>query len=340
MNREAIRQATEMLAGWRRTLILSHVRPDGDALGAMAALTRVIRADGRQAVPRIFDAVPHRYRFLVEDLGAEARPGGSAEPAEGFDGILIVDTCSWAQLEPAAELLRSSGLPRIVVDHHATRDDVSGGAPCCALIDPAASSACLLVFEWLTACSARIDPAGAEALLAGMASDTGWFRYSGVDARTFSAAARLLDLGVRPDVLHARLYASFRAARLRLTALALSTLELPAGGRLAVMSLTQEMFRQAGAEPGDSEDLVNEPLSAEGVVASVLLVEQPDRRVRVNFRSKSPEVAGCDIDVAAVARGFGGGGHRRAAGATLDGPLDSARKVVAAATLAAMGQGA
>jgi phosphoesterase RecJ-like protein len=330
--------ARERLESWSRTMILSHDRPDGDALGSLGAMKRFIEAAGRQATAFIYESVPTRYQFLESHCGFTRWGQDAAATAdEPFDGILIVDTCSWSQLEPAASFLRKTSLPKIVVDHHATRDPLSGEADHdIYLIDETAASAACLVYEWAEAMGWPIDAETAESLFAGIATDTGWFRFSNTDPRTLAAAARLIEAGVRPDVMHSRLQASHSPGRIRLLAEALATLELHADDRVALMSLTKEMFDRAGATKADTEDLINEPMSASSVLASVLLVDADTGEIRVSLRSKSPEVCGRDLDVAALASRFGGGGHRRAAGARVVGKLDAVREQVLTAVLAAL----
>jgi phosphoesterase RecJ-like protein len=131
--------------------------------------------------------------------------------------------------------------------------------------------------------------------------------------------------------MHQQLYLQETPARIRLLAAALQTMELFAEGRLCVMRLSSLDFQTVGASPADTEDIVNEPLRIRDVVVSVLFVEQANGLIRVNFRSKPPLSTGDrDIDVAAIAASFGGGGHARAAGARLPGPLLAAcEKVIA-----------
>jgi bifunctional oligoribonuclease and PAP phosphatase NrnA len=340
VNRETFEQAGRRLAGWKQTMILSHDRPDGDALGAIAAMKRVIGAAGRQATAFVYDKLPGRYEFLSGLCKYERwRSDPPAQIDAGFGGILILDTSSWAQIKPAADYLRASILPRLVVDHHAIGDDLSQGrGGDVNVIDPSASATCQILHAWCDAMGWTLDAGAAEALFTGVATDTGWFRHSNTDARAMQTAADLIDLGVRPDVLYGRLYASFPLSRVRLMAEMLGTLTFHADDLLAVMHITPEMFRRAGASTAETEDLVNEPLSAAAVIVSVLLSDAGTGEIRVSFRSKSPEVCGRDIDVAAIAGQFGGGGHRRAAGARFTGSIEDARRRVTDAVTAALGR--
>ena len=320
----AFQHAGRLLKTWRRTLIFAHQRPDGDSLGAMVTMARVMTGHGHTPLPFIYDELPERYRFLA--LACDFQRWSSQQPPTAdisADGILILDTGSWSQLEPIAAFLRTCRLPRIIVDQHATSDDLSGpGAETIRVADQTAASTCTLIFEWCQALNWPIDATSGEALLTGIATDTGWFRFSNTDPRTLTAAANLLACTrVHPDVLYSRLYDTWSTARLRLKAQMLGTLELHANDSVAIIHLTREMFQRAGAEPADSEELVNEPMATANILVTALLIEQQDGRTRVNFRSKSPEVCGRDIDVAAIARSFGGGGHSRAAGARIEGPL-------------------
>jgi phosphoesterase RecJ-like protein len=215
-----------------------------------------------------------------------------------------------------------------VVDHHATYDDVCQPKRDLPIIDPSASSVALLIHEWAQLMSWPIDLPTAEALLTGIGTDTGWFRFSNTDGRTLQAAARLIDQGVQADVLHTRLYSAYAPARLRLLGEMLNTIRFELNGKLALAELTPEMFTRAGAQPSDAEELVNELMTVGSVVVASLLSLQPDGTVRVNLRSKSPEVAGVDVDVSGIAAGLGGGGHRRAAGTRLQQSLDQARNQV------------
>lgn len=332
MDERIFQEAGRRLEGWRRTMILTHHRPDADALGSSAAMRRVIEAGGRQATAFIYEDVPPRYAFIETIGGFEPWPDGldAGEIDARFDGILILDTCSWTQLEPAAAFLRASRLPKVVLDHHATRDDLTvSNTDDEYAIDPAAASACNLVHEWCDVMGWHVDAGAGEALFAGITADTGWFRFSNTDARTLRAGADLIErCGLRPDIIYARLNASHAPARLRLMCHMLGTLRLAANGAVAVVELTREMFERAGAQPADAEDLVNVPMETGSVMATALLTDMGDGVVRMNLRSKSPELIGREIDVSAVARRFGGGGHRRAAGARQAGALPQVREQV------------
>ncbi len=331
------KQAADLLVSWKRTLILTHDRPDGDALGAVAAMNQIIGALGGDAVPLLYDAVPARYCFLDHVCSyTNLRRLPPEALAARFDGVLVVDTCSWAQLEPIAPWLQASTLPRIIVDHHATRDDLRGAAPqALYLIDATAASACGVLYEWAEQMRWPLDGIACEALFSGMATDTGWFRFSNTDGRTLRAAAALIDAGVRPDLMYSRLIESYSPARLRLMSQVLATLELHGGDTIAVMTVTRDMFDRAGATPSDTEDIVNEPMGVSTVAVSILLSDAADGVVRVNLRSKSPEVVPRTIDVAAVARTLGGGGHQRAAGVRLTGSLEEVHDRVLSAVHAA-----
>ena len=339
MDAELLKRAERRLSSWDRVVILSHARPDGDGLGAMGAMKRVLASSGRSVTALVYEDVPHRYRFLDEACGfAKWEPVSPDALGTRFDGIMIVDTCSWSQLEPVADVLRASSLPRIVVDHHATRDDLSGpGADTLYVIDASAASTCGMLHGWSETTGWKIDAVAAEALFTGIVTDTGWFRFSNTDGVTLRSAAALVEKGIRPDVLYTRLYASHSPARLGLLGDMLATLTFHADGAAAVTSLTPEAFARSGASKAETEDLVNEPLSVRSVVVSVLLTDVGDGEIRISFRSKSPEVAGRDVDVAALAGRFGGGGHRRAAGARVDGRLPDVRQRVTSAVIAALG---
>jgi phosphoesterase RecJ-like protein len=339
MDVDLFRKAGQRVAGWRRIMILSHDRPDGDALGAMAGMQRVLQGLGREATAYTYDAVPPRYAFIDDIARFHRWPSDAPADLDArFDGILILDTCSWSQLEPAAEYLKASTLPRVVLDHHATRDVLTvNGTDDIYAIDAASASACGLAFEWCELMGWPVDCSGGEALFAGMAADTGWFRFSNTDGRTLRAAAALIErCNLRADILHTKLNASHSPARLRLMHQMLGTLEFHAEGKIATIELTRDMFDKAGASPNDAEELVNEPMATRSVMATVLMTDMGDGVVRLNFRSKSPELIGREIDVAAIARSFGGGGHHRAAGARVPGTLPAVRPSVVAALLAAV----
>ena len=319
-----------MIEPWRRPLLLTHAKPDGDALGALLSMRATLRQRGRNPVALVFDDVPDRYRFLtdaapIQHLGADISLDGLSEM--DLDGVIVLDTCSYGQLEPVADWLRHSALPKFVVDHHATRDELADGY----LIDEAASAACLILWEWFQHEGWPLDGPTSEALYVGIATDTGWFRHSNTGARTLSAAAALVHDGVRPFAMYDELFQHESVARFRLRAAVTNRLELVAGGVLAVMTLPSGVLVETGATLADTEDLVNEPLRIGSTVASVFLVEHDGGVVRVGLRSRAPLTEhDVDVDVAAAAKHFGGGGHRRAAGARIRASIAEARDQVVA----------
>ncbi len=303
-------QIIQRLRDSRTILAITHARPDGDGLGCLSALRAALQTAGKTVHLLMPDTMPQRYAFLF-DAGA---PAGAAElPALAgrSDLIVIADTCAFNQLDSLEATLRASRDKIVVIDHHLTADDISSTC----WIDSSAAAAGILVAELLEEMGLlAASPAAAHALATAITSDTGWLRYSNTDARCLGVMQRLLALGVRMDKLYAQLYQGDRPQRVRLLAKALSSLELHHGDSLAVMELRKEDFAASGASADETENFVNEALRIGCVESALLLVEQGDL-VRVSLRSRE------HVDVAAIAKKFGGGGHARAAGLRSSLPL-------------------
>ena len=332
-NTQSFIDAATRVASWRRPLLVTHEKPDGDALGSLVAMRALLQSQGRQPTAILFDPIPARYELFhrfppISVLGRDLH----LSDLDRCDAVIVLDTCAYTQLRPIADWLRAAPQPKLAVDHHATRDDLADFY----LVDEPAAATCLILYDWALAVKWPIEINTAHALFIGVAMDTGWFRHSNTDHRVLIAAADLVARGVRPHELYESLFLRESAARVRLQSAAIATLELLAADRAAVMTLTRRAIADAGATVADTEDIVNEPLRIASVVVAVLLVEHDDGVVHVSFRSKPPletpsgstQTAQPDIDVAALAQSFGGGGHRRASGARIPGPLPDVRRRV------------
>jgi phosphoesterase RecJ-like protein len=222
--------------------------------------------------------------------------------------------------------MRSFKGSRLVIDHHVTQDDLAATS----LIDTSAEATGRLVHEAIVSLGGPLSPNAANHLFTALAMDTGWFRHSNTTERTFELAGALVAAGARPDVLYERLFDDNSLARLKLTGIILDRLQISGNGRIAYTEIRREDYATTGAMPQDSEDLVNYSRSLAGVEVGLIFMEQPRGGIKVSLRSRSR------VDVAQIAQMFGGGGHRLASGAIVDGTLDEVRHRVLAAIIKAV----
>lgn len=306
--------------------LFTHVRPDGDALGSTVGLWRVLRDLKCDPKLILYEDVPPRYAFVTDGI-PYFRWGKDLFESDinDFWRIVVLDTSSWQQLEPVSAFLKNERRAVLVVDHHKTKDHVSD----IELIDENAPAAALMVWKICKAAGWPVSKQAAEALFVGLATDTGWFRFSNTNAEALAAAAEMTALGVNPAELYQRIYLSDPAARVRLIARVLGDLKLFASDRVALQTLSRTTLAECGATDAMTEEIVNEPMRIATVNVSIFCSESADGGpVRVNLRSKH------GVDVAALARRFGGGGHERAAGARIAGTLDAVAKQVVDAAVA------
>lgn len=311
----------KLVSDWQRPALLTHTNADGDALGCLVAMRSILGSLGAHPQPLLFEPPPPRYAWVLEQEPIEVLTESPDTALAGADGILVLDTCTAAQLKPVADWLKQTPLPKVALDHHVTRDLLVDDS----LVDQTASAACLIIADWARTVGWVLDEQARLAIYLGIATDTGWFRFANTDARTLEAAADLTGRGLSPATLFERLYQCETPARFRLLAATLGTVELHHDDRLAIMTVTRDMLARTGADRRDTEDMINYPLQIGSVHVSVLLVERDSGVIRASFRSKPPSASRPDIDVAAIAAAFGGGGHYRAAGAHLKGTIDQVR---------------
>jgi phosphoesterase RecJ-like protein len=308
-------KAAEVLRSPGSFLIASHRRPDGDAIGSMLALADWLESRGSRSVCLLSDGVPEPYTFLPRaDRVVQRVPSDLAA-----DAALVVDTPDPGRLSARGGTLSTTGII-INIDHHPDNTlfgDIN-------LVDVSASSAALLVYELLEPLGG-ISAEAAGSLYVGAMTDTGCFRFGNTDARTLSACAGLAELGARPAELARSVYGEQPPGRLRLLGLILSCVEVSADGRVALLTLNDEMRRAAGDSGEAIESIASYGRLIRGVQVAVLLREEPGG-IRASLRSAG------DVDVNEVARRLGGGGHRAASGAMLDAvSMESARRRVLAA---------
>jgi phosphoesterase RecJ-like protein len=292
----------------------SHEKPDGDAMGSVLALVRAL--GGSHAMHAwLMGSVPPPMLAMRGDTECHHIKTADDIPDLEPDLVILLDTGAWSQVEPMADWLAARADRVIGIDHHASGDEVASRR----YVDASAASCTMLVLELLDALNLEATVDVAEALFAGLATDTGWFRQANADAAAFAAAARLLALGVEKDRLYRMIEETARPSRLALHARALASVEWLRGGTVAIMRLSRKDFDQTDGRPSDVTGLVNAPLVVAGAEMSALLIEEKDGGVKASLRSKPPaELGGAFLDVRAITGRLGGGGHVHASGAKLD----------------------
>jgi phosphoesterase RecJ-like protein len=305
----------ELIAAHQVFVITSHVRPDADALGSEIGLAQVLQALGKTTRIINTSPTPPNLKFL-DPAGEVKQLGATATNADILTAEvqLIVDTSAWQQLSDVGKVYREGKVPRAVIDHHVSADDLQA----LEFKDTSREATGALIYELAGVLGVTPNAAAAQALFAAMATDTGWFRFSATSSETYRVAGELIRCGATPHVIYKELYETATLARLHLAGRVLSKVVLENDGALAYTTVSAEDFSQTGALPSDTEDLVNECLRIAGTQAAFIAIEQPNRQVKISFRSRN------DVNVAAIAERFNGGGHRQAAGATLPGPLTQA----------------
>jgi phosphoesterase RecJ-like protein len=312
-----MRALADFLREHRSFLVLSHVEPDGDAVGSALGLAFLLRAEGRKAQVLLPGGVPEIYRFLPGTSEVGADPTDVEVDAEA---IVAVDSTSPERLADLEPLLRS-GLPVANVDHHP--DNTRFGDP--SLVDPTACATSLILWELARDHGFEVGAEAAANLCAGIVTDTGRFTFSNSDARGLRAAADLAERGADVSDIATRVYLTRTPGAVRLLALALSTLELRDEGRIAAVHVTTGMLEETGATPEDSDGFSTWARSIEGVQVGLFFRETEDGFTKVSFRSNG------GVSIHGVAGRFGGGGHPSAAGARIPLPLAEAKERVLAA---------
>lgn len=312
-----LQTAARLIGEAQRILVFTHVQPDGDAIGSSLGLARALRQMGKEAVLVGVDPIPRLYQFL---------PGWDElrVPWQEIDGewdLCCFLDCGDLERVGAALPLVQKGKRTLSIDHHATNNFFAEYNH----VDTSAAAVGELVYRLLREAGAPIDADTATCLYTALVTDTGGFRYDSTGPSTHRAAAELIELGVKPYEVASAIFESESPTRLALLARALSTLTLDEGGQVAWMRITRADMEAAGAEDGDIEGIVNYARSIFGVEVGMLFRETAEGTIRVGLRSRRR------VDVGAIAQAFGGGGHPRAAGCTLNGGMeDAVRRMLAA----------
>lgn len=317
----------EIVRGHQRLLLVSHVRPDCDALGSELGMAAVLEALGKSVRIVNGQATPPNLAFIDPEKRIGVI-GQTVQPAElaNVDVLIILDTSAWAQLGPMSDFIRAFPGKKAVIDHHVSEDDL-GAEP---FKDTTAEATGRLVMEAAEALGVKLTPEMARPLFAAVATDTGWFRFASASAGTYRRGAELIDAGASPAAIYNALYEQDTLGRMRLRGVILSRIETELGGRLAHTYVLKDDFAKTGSLPSDTEDVINSLLAIGGTQFAVIFVEQASGVFKISFRSR------CAVDCSKLAEKWGGGGHKAAAGASLNGSLAEVRPLVLDAVRAAL----
>ena len=304
-------ECAEYLRRNDRFAILTHRRPDGDTLGAAAALCRGLRQLGKTAHIIENSEITPKYRPLHEGL-TKSWP-------EAGDTVVSVDVAAFSMLPDAFQKLQ--GQIGLRIDHHGAAESFTE----LELVDPGAGACGEIVWDVLTEMGVKLDKAMAEALYTAVSTDTGCFRYANTTAHTFRTAAACAEAGGDLFSLNQALFETNSFRKLKIQSWITEHTEFLAGGRVAVCALPKAVEREIGVTEDDMDNISGFPRSIEGVKIAAMLRELPNGAVKASVRA----VPG--FDAAAVCAQFGGGGHKGAAGCTLKMPLADAAEAIKSA---------
>jgi phosphoesterase RecJ-like protein len=320
---ERVRAAREIAAVFGpglRVALTTHVNADGDGVGSEVALWHLLSAAGMRPVIANATPIPERFHFLLP-AGADHSAHAAKAIAEA-DVIVVLDISDLARLGHLAPAVRDAGVPVVCIDHHVSPGSLPAGP---RLVAPEASATAELVFDLAMALEWELPPDAARALYVGILTDTGGFRFANTTPRLLRVASALLDRGLDPESVYETVYGSAPEGRIRLLAEVLGTLVVEPDVGLAWVTVPPDALVRHGVTADDLDGVVEFPRSVAGVRLALLFRHIANGRIKVSFRSLG------NVDAAELSHQFGGGGHRKAAGASLEGSLAEVEAQVLAA---------
>ena len=291
----------------RETLIVSHVDPDGDAIGSLIALGSAMDKMGKNTVWLNESNIPTVYSFLP----SVHKIVQTVEDPRLFDTVVVLDCGDLERVGSAAEQIQQ--IPTVVnIDHHTTNTNFGT----LHYVDTDACATAEIVYRLIKALGASFDKTIGMALYTGILTDTGSFRFSNTNQAAFAICQEMVAYGAEPHSVAKHVYGTYSLGRIKLLNLALDSLEITSNGRVSLMTLTQEMLAKTGTDPEDAEGLINYARRIQDVRIAALIRElakgecesNGNQRFHVSLRSDG------SVDVADIATTFGGGGHSSAAG--------------------------
>ncbi|MFN5466811.1 MAG: DHH family phosphoesterase [Pirellulaceae bacterium] len=299
----------QQLRSHQRFVLTSHIRPDCDALGSELGMAGILEAMGKQVQIINGHPTPPSLAFLdpaerIQVVGQDIDP----DDVRG-DCLMVLDTSAWAQLGPMAEVVRRFPGTKLVLDHHVGEDDLGA----MLFKDTSAEATGTLVFQCAQGLGIPVTRSIAKPLYAAIATDTGWFRFGSTNSRTYQVVGQLVDAGASPSEIYRDLYECDTIGRVRLRGRILARVSEALEGQIVHTYVKKEDFTETGALPSDTEDVINQTLAIAGTKVAFIMIEQLKGGYKISFRSR------CHVDCNQLSGLFGGGGHRAAAGAFLEG---------------------
>ena len=304
----------DVLKASQRFAVLTHVRPDGDAIGSQLAMVLALQKLGKTVVAYNEDGLPDTFSFLI---GSEIIVKPPAEPTD-VDVVLALDTAAKNRLGTSIQGV-GSYQTLVNIDHHASNP----GYGDLNYLDIHAPATGQIIYELLQDQKLPFFPAIADALFVAISTDTGSFRYQNTTAHTFEIAGKLVEAGVDLATISNRVYESYPKRRTLLLGRLLNDATFHADDRIGTFSLTEETKQALAIDPADIDGLIDVIRSVDTVVVAIFFEELPDQRVRISVRSKNLK-----IDANRICSTWGGGGHQLAAGARIRGTLEEVRTKV------------
>jgi phosphoesterase RecJ-like protein len=297
-------QVVELIENKQKFGITTHIKPDGDGVGSSLGLCWLLRSLGKTAEVIVHGDLPAAYRTLP---GADQIRNIKRVDNE-YDAVFVIE-CSDLDRPGIAGLENEF---TVNIDHHAT----SGHFGTINWIDSTASAVGEMIYNLCKAIGGRVTREIAECVYMALVTDTGSFHFSNTTDRTLKVASELIKAGVKPEEISEAVYNNYPWSRIELMRHVIGTIKRDESGRVAWMRQTLEMKESSGAVDGDNNGFVNIPLASKEILAAVYMREVSANLYRVSLRSKG------SVNVARIAEQFGGGGHRNAAGFSVEGNWD------------------
>lgn len=307
-NKITVEQAASMLKEADNILLLAHQYPDGDTLGSNYALCLALQQMGKQVRVLCGDTIPVKYDYMYE---------GIPQPDFTPDFVCALDVADAKLLGPQVQADYGNRVD-LCIDHHSTNTGYAANT----CVDASCAAAAMIVYRLIGALGITVDKAMATCIFTGIATDTGCFKYSNADALAHRIAADCIDLHIPYEMINRVNFDMKSRARIELERQALDGMQFFYDGRVAVMTITNEMVRRSGAGENDLEGLPPIPRQIEGVWVGITLRQKADGNYKISTRT------GTHADAAAICALLGGGGHNRAAGCAVEGTVEEAREAI------------